>query len=158
MRADSMTFKALVILTREGQISADDFGASLWKDKKRGRVTSSGGGGDYGAQMFLGRLKKRGYARSAHTLGSSLWEATAAGSNALAKAYAVKKTNDKSRRARNLEPPAPIQLIVSTGTPVDPDDWYSGFGSALAQIWRLHHDGQMVRHLMTSSGFTLKHF
>lgn len=38
------------------------------------------------------------------------------------------------------------------------DDWYLGFASALAEIWRLHHDGQMVRHLMTANGITLKHF
>lgn len=33
-----------------------------------------------------------------------------------------------------------------------------GFGIALAQIWRLHHDGQMVQHLMIANGFFLTSF
>lgn len=32
-----------------------------------------------------------------------------------------------------------------------------GYATALAEIWRLHHDGQMVRHILTASGLTLKH-
>jgi hypothetical protein len=58
----------------------------LWRDKKRGRVTSSGGGGDYAAQCFLGKLKRAGYVRHAESPGSSLWEITPAGRNALASA------------------------------------------------------------------------
>jgi hypothetical protein len=33
-----------------------------------------------------------------------------------------------------------------------------GFGVALAEIWKLHHDGQMVRHLMSANGFALAEF
>lgn len=33
-----------------------------------------------------------------------------------------------------------------------------GFGSALASIWRCHHDGQMVAHLIKENNFTLASF
>ena len=69
------------------------------------------------------------------------------------------KAGEKSRRVRAGEPAQPvIQLIASTGDAVDPDDWYSGYAAALAQIWRLHHDGQRIRHILTAGGVTLKHF
>lgn len=59
------------------------------------------------------------------------------------------KSHEKSRRVRNYEPQSRV---------AEPDDWYLGFASALAQIWRLHHDGQMVRHILSASGIMLKHF
>jgi hypothetical protein len=90
IKIGSQTYNALVILTGRGPMSADMFGVELWRGKKRGKTTSMGGGGDYGAQMFLGRLKSLGYARTTHTEGSSRWEATPAGRNALAKAFEAK--------------------------------------------------------------------
>lgn len=33
-----------------------------------------------------------------------------------------------------------------------------GFGIALATIWRCHHDGQMVQHLIKENNFTLASF
>lgn len=33
-----------------------------------------------------------------------------------------------------------------------------GFGTALASIWRCHHDGQMVRHLIKQNNFTFASF
>ena len=33
-----------------------------------------------------------------------------------------------------------------------------GFGAALASIWRCHHDGQMVQHLIKQANFTLASF
>lgn len=33
-----------------------------------------------------------------------------------------------------------------------------GFGVALASIWRCHHDGQMVEHLLKENGFTFASF
>lgn len=88
MKVGSMTYRALVVLVGRGPISADMFGAYVWRGKKRGKTSSSGGGGDYGAQMFLGRLKKLGFARLARESfeGASRWEATEAGRNELAKA------------------------------------------------------------------------
>jgi hypothetical protein len=66
-------------LAANGPASADMVGAVVWKGKKRGRVTSSGGGGDYAAQMLLGRMKKAGLVRLAHSEGSSRWELTELG-------------------------------------------------------------------------------
>lgn len=86
MKVGSITYRALVVLVGRGPISADLFGAYVWRGKKRGKVVSSNGGGDYGAQMFLGRLRKRGFAQHHPSEGSSRWEATTAGRQALAKA------------------------------------------------------------------------
>lgn len=66
-------------LAANGPQSADDVGAIVWKGKKRGRVTSSGGGGDYAAQMLLGRMRKAGLVRTINSEGSSRWEVTALG-------------------------------------------------------------------------------
>lgn len=66
-------------LAANGPQSADMVGTIVWKGKKRGRVTSSGGGGDYGAQMLLGRMKKAGLVRHARSEGSTLWEVTELG-------------------------------------------------------------------------------
>lgn len=56
----------------------------------------------------------------------------------------------KSYAVRNHEPGETITAVV-------PDPWYLGYAAALAEIWRMHHDGQMVRHLLQSSGITIKH-
>ena len=58
---------------------------TLWKGKKRGRVVPSRGGGDYAAQMLLGRMKKAGLVRHAPSEGSSLWEVTDLGRKEAAK-------------------------------------------------------------------------
>lgn len=60
-------------------VTADFVGQAVWPGKRRGRVTSSGGGGDYAAQMVLGRLRKRGLARTVNAEGASRWEATPLG-------------------------------------------------------------------------------
>ena len=60
------------------------------------------------------------------------------------------KSLELSRQARNFEP------IASQDC--EADDWLCGFGCALAQIWRLHHDGQMVRHIMSANGLPLHLF
>jgi hypothetical protein len=56
------------------------FGAQMWPIRRgtRGGV-SSNGGGDYPAQMLLGRLRKLGWAQVARGEGSSRWELTTAG-------------------------------------------------------------------------------
>lgn len=66
-------------LSANGPQAADAVGGVAWAGKQRGRVTSSGGGGDYAAQMLLGRMKKAGLVRHARSDGSSLWECTPAG-------------------------------------------------------------------------------
>lgn len=60
------------------------------------------------------------------------------------------KGSEKTRRVRNCEPPEPVQHVGR-------DDWYLGFACALAEIWRLHHDGSMIRHLLSKSGISIKH-
>lgn len=56
----------------------------------------------------------------------------------------------KSYAVRNHEPGEPITTVTA-------DPWYQGFASALAEIWRMHHDGQMVRHILQGSGISIKH-
>lgn len=63
------------------------------------------------------------------------------------------KSLERSRQARNFEP---IEIVAREGCEVD--DWLCGFGTALGQIWRLHHDGQMVRHIMSANGLALNLF
>lgn len=56
-------------------------GCYVWPDRdpRMGRGVATGGGGDYAAQMLLGRLRKRGLVRTLVTEGSSVWAITAAG-------------------------------------------------------------------------------
>lgn len=63
---------------------------------------------------------------------------------------AMLRARQKSGAVRRCEPGEPI-------TTVTPDPWYLGYAAALAEIWRLHHDGQLVRHILTAGGLTLKH-
>jgi len=35
-------------------------------------------------------------------------------------------------------------------------EWLAGYARALSTIWRLHHDAQMIRHIMISGGVTLR--
>ena len=63
------------------------------------------------------------------------------------------KSLERSRQARGFEP---IEICARKDRQVD--DWLCGFGTALAQIWRLHHDGQMVRHIMSANGLPLNLF
>lgn len=53
-------------------------GARLWPNR-RSRGCAVQGGGDYAAQMLLGRMRKAGLVRVAHGEGSSQWELTATG-------------------------------------------------------------------------------
>ncbi len=66
-------------LVESGPSSADMVGAAVWRGIPRGKATSSGGGGDYAAQMMLGRMKKAGLVRHATSEGSTRWEVTALG-------------------------------------------------------------------------------
>lgn len=57
---------------------AGDFGAKMWP-VRRGHVISSNGGGDYAAQMLLGRLRKAGLVCVQPRSITSIWELTALG-------------------------------------------------------------------------------
>lgn len=80
--ASAKTMRALQILKDAGQdgIGCSYFGAAMWGNEARsGRVSAVQGGGDYAAQMLLGRLRKRGLARINRGDGSSRWALTAKG-------------------------------------------------------------------------------
>lgn len=89
MRSGTVTCNALVILNASGPMCAADLGGTLWAHKIRGRTSSSGGGGDYAAQMLLGRLRKLGLAKTVRGDGASLWTITADGRWALNEATAA---------------------------------------------------------------------
>lgn len=61
--------------------SAGLVGQAVWPDRKRPGIANHGGG-DYAAQMLLGRLRRRGLVRVLRGAGSSVWELTAAGERA----------------------------------------------------------------------------
>ncbi len=72
--------RALGILYCQPPMGCGEFGAKMWPERPgtRGGV-SSNGGGDYPAQMLLGRLRRLGWARVANSDGSSRWGLTTAG-------------------------------------------------------------------------------
>jgi hypothetical protein len=79
MTADQAHTFVCRYLSEHGPQAASIVGAVLWRGRKRGRVVSTNGGGDYAAQMLLGRMRKAGLVRLAWSEGSSLWEVTTLG-------------------------------------------------------------------------------
>jgi hypothetical protein len=65
---------------RDG-VSCFDVGNAVWPDRplRGGRGVSVNGGGDYAAQMLLGRLKKANLVEHAPSRGSSRWRLTVEG-------------------------------------------------------------------------------
>lgn len=55
-----------------------DVGAEVWPERT-GRIAATGGGGDYAAQMMLGRLRRAGLVERAPSEGATRWRITAAG-------------------------------------------------------------------------------
>lgn len=97
----SQTQLALTLLANRGPMDAGTFGADLWRGRKRKRVISSNGGGDYAAQCFLGRLRKLGLARTtSEDEGSSRWEITQKGRVELARAVHGKWVKDREQVAQ----------------------------------------------------------
>ena len=103
------TQRALLCLHGGGYkgCSAGEVGASVWPERqcRPGRGVSVNGGGDYAAQMLLGRLKKAGLVEYASSEGSSLWRLSAKGQKAFQRlapapivkeAKVAKKTSTKS--------------------------------------------------------------
>lgn len=74
--------KTLRYLRDHGPTSATVVGGHLWPDR-RGRGIASHGGGDYKAQQYLGRLRKKGWTRVVYGEGSSQWTLTALGRDRL---------------------------------------------------------------------------
>lgn len=70
--------RALMYLFSSGGsagVGCFDVGNAVWPERvvRGGRGVSSNGGGDYAAQMLLGRLKKTGLVEYAPSTGSSRW-------------------------------------------------------------------------------------
>lgn len=76
------TLRALRAL-EAGPLDCSTFGAKLWGAERRGRVSAVQGGGDYAAQCYLGKLRKRGLVEVEWGEGSSSWVLTKAGRAAL---------------------------------------------------------------------------
>ncbi len=68
---------------RDG-VSCFDVGGAVWPDRT-GRIASVNGGGDYAAQMLLGRLKKAGLVEHTPNEGSSRWRLSEKGLHAVQK-------------------------------------------------------------------------
>ena len=71
------TEKVLVHLLKNGPSGCASVGAVF--GERRGAVVASHGGGDYAAQMLLGRMAKKGLVRRNHSEGSTVWEMTTRG-------------------------------------------------------------------------------
>ena len=54
------TIDRLLRYLADGPRTADEIGAFVWRDRNRGRISAVQGGGDYAAQMLLGRLRQKG--------------------------------------------------------------------------------------------------
>jgi hypothetical protein len=101
---DSAAHRALGYLDEQGPQPADMVGVRVWPERTK-RPCANQGGGDYAAQMLLGRLKKAGYVRHAWSEGSSLWEITPAGRKK------ITKNLDPARRSGPVKKFAPGQII-----------------------------------------------
>jgi hypothetical protein len=84
-------------------ISAGEVGASVWPERecRPGRGVSVNGGGDYAAQMLLGRLKKAGLVEYAASEGSSRWRLSEKGRSE------VRQLRDEKPAQTAKPPPKP---------------------------------------------------
>lgn len=94
------TDRVLSYLLEHGPSGCSNVGSVIEnRCNNRGGV-STNGGGDYAAQMLLGRMRKAGLVRTTHSPGSSLWELTRDG-RARAMTYRpqdeLKKTKTRKR-------------------------------------------------------------
>lgn len=89
MKKSTTTERALRCLHEGGWngISAGEVGAAVWPDRecRPGRGVSGNGGGDYAAQMLLGRLKKAGLVEYAKSEGSTRWRLSTKGQTEIRK-------------------------------------------------------------------------
>ena len=108
--------RALIYLHKDARrcgVSCFDVGNAVWPDRmiRGGRGVSSNGGGDYAAQMLLGRLKKAGLVEYASSEGSSRWRLSTKGLNEVRKLG----TNEEPKKA--TPPPRTGGAIVSASDP-----------------------------------------
>lgn len=98
------TQRALLCLHDGGWsgLSAGEVGASVWPERecRPGRGVSVNGGGDYAAQMLLGRLKKAGLVEYASSEGSSRWRLSTKGRNEVRRLPSSKEPKKEETRPR----------------------------------------------------------
>ena len=87
-----------------GGVSSGEVGGAVWPEReiRFGRGVSSNGGGDYAAQMLLGRLKKAGLVEYAPSEGSTRWRLSTKGLH----------------EVRELRPPKSRTTLVTAALPV----------------------------------------
>lgn len=77
-------------------------------------------------------------------------------------AHLVDLEREMNQRRRSTKTTQTAKTTKKTLGPkkLSPEDaaFMRGFGSALASIWRCHHDGQMIAHLIKENNFTLESF
>ena len=99
------THRALRCLHASGYdgLASGEVGGAVWPDReiRGGRGVSSNGGGDYAAQMLLGRLKKAGLVEYATSEGSTRWRLSTKGQKAVGRLPSVPKGN-KDRKSTRL--------------------------------------------------------
>ncbi len=115
------TQRALLCLYKEAGrdgVSCYEVGHAAWPDRvlRGGRGVSVNGGGDYAAQMLLGRLKKAGLAEHAPSEGSSRWRLSVKGLREVQQLRDAKTTKTaKTTTAKTQSRPQPSRATV-TGT------------------------------------------
>jgi hypothetical protein len=111
--ATTATQRALLCLHEGGWsgVSAGEVGAGVWpeRDCRPGRGVSINGGGDYAAQMLLGRLKRAGLVEYAASEGSSRWRLSTKGRNEVRKL-----TNAKAPKAPRAKPRTGGAIVASS--------------------------------------------
>lgn len=92
-----------------GGLAAGEVGSAVWPDRliHGGRGVSVNGGGDYAAQMLLGRLKKAGLVEYAPSEGSTRWRLSTKG------LHEVREMRDLKSRVRRA---SVLPVPRATGT------------------------------------------
>jgi hypothetical protein len=87
-------------------LASGEVGSAVWPDRviRGGRGVSSNGGGDYAAQMLLGRLKKVGLVEYAPSEGSTRWRLSTKGRNEVGTLRDTKAPSTATPRANGTEP------------------------------------------------------
>ncbi len=102
MKMPTATQRALLCLYDSGYagVLSSEVGGAVWPDRKIhcGRGVSSNGGGDYAAQMLLGRLKKAGLVEYAPSEGSTRWRLSTKGRNEVRKLPSAKEPKEPKLR------------------------------------------------------------
>lgn len=94
-------------------VSCYEVGAAVWPDRelRGGRGVSVNGGGDYAAQMLLGRLKKAGLVEHASSEGSSRWRLSPKGLREVHKTAVPAKSHRATHAARTAQEHAPYPCV-----------------------------------------------